>query len=225
MGATDCEVLRDGLIAQPANTLSSLAFVVVGAWIVVRGHRSAGHLRPWALLFGAAVAANGVGSVAFHGPGTAAGRWVHDLAIVAVLLVVIAYDTAALRRWSFATGTTVVAVGLLAAGGLLAVAPASSSYFLALAIPAAVAEVAVYRAGLRTPPWQRMTRAPAFYGVTAVLAVGAVAGTLGRTDGLLCRPESWAQGHALFHVAMAVVLGAWAVSAGLATVATEEAAP
>ena len=222
VGATDCELLRDGLIAQPANTLSSLAFVVVGVWIVVRGSRSPRETHPWALLFGAAVIANGVGSVLFHGPGSAPGKWLHDLAIASVLILVVAYDLSLLRRWSFEGGATTATVGLVLVGGLVAVAPTTSSFLLALAVPAAIAEVAVYRAGLRAPPWRNVKTAPAFYGAAAVLAVGAAAVALGRTGGLLCRPESLAQGHSLFHVAMAVTLGAWAASAVLATVAPRE---
>ena len=32
LGAGDCERLHDGLIAQPVNTASALAYVAVGAW-------------------------------------------------------------------------------------------------------------------------------------------------------------------------------------------------
>ena len=33
LGAGDCERLHDGLIAQPVNTASALAYVAVGAWL------------------------------------------------------------------------------------------------------------------------------------------------------------------------------------------------
>jgi hypothetical protein len=68
LGAGDCERLHDGLIAQPVNTASALAFVAVGAWLVSRRHVG----------FGLAVAAAGVGSVDFHGPGSPAARMLHD---------------------------------------------------------------------------------------------------------------------------------------------------
>ena len=51
LGAGDCERLGDGLIAQPVNTASALAYVAVGAWLAGRG------LRPGA------------------GPARAGGRW------------------------------------------------------------------------------------------------------------------------------------------------------
>ena len=79
---SDCERIRPGLIGQPANTISSLAFVAaaVPIWRLARSPRS----RAWKLV-AAALAFEGVGSVAYHGPG---GRWsktIHDIGIVALV--------------------------------------------------------------------------------------------------------------------------------------------
>ena len=75
LGAGDCERLHDGLIAQPVNTASALAYVPVGAWLL--GRRQVG--------FGVAVAAAGVGSVDYHGPGSPAARLLHDGTLYAVV--------------------------------------------------------------------------------------------------------------------------------------------
>jgi hypothetical protein len=75
LGAGDCERLHDGLIAQPVNTASALAYVAVGAWLL--GRRQVG--------FGVAVAAAGVGSVDYHGPGSPAARLLHDAGLYAVV--------------------------------------------------------------------------------------------------------------------------------------------
>ena len=90
LGAGDCERLHDGLIAQPVNTASALAYVAVGAWLVGRGLRS-GEDPAWAhpagrgpVAFGLAVAAAGIGSVDFHGPGSPAARLLHDGGLYAV---------------------------------------------------------------------------------------------------------------------------------------------
>jgi hypothetical protein len=112
VGASDCEQLRDGLIGQPLNTLSSLAYVLVGVWIArrVRGR--------YATPFGVVVAALGVGSVAYHGPGTAAGRFVHDLSIATVLLFVAVVEIRAgraVRRRAASVGYRLAAAALLAA--------------------------------------------------------------------------------------------------------------
>lgn len=83
LGAGDCERLHGGLVAQPVNTASALAYVAVGAWLVGRGLR-AGPGRPLAVV-GLAVVAAGVGSVDYHGPGSPAARLLHDGGLYAVV--------------------------------------------------------------------------------------------------------------------------------------------
>jgi hypothetical protein len=87
LGAGDCERLHDGLIAQPVNTASALAYVAVGAWLLGRGLRPGpgdGPARPVTVAFGVAVAAAGLGSVDYHGPGSPAARLLHDGGLYAV---------------------------------------------------------------------------------------------------------------------------------------------
>jgi hypothetical protein len=78
LGAGDCERLHDGLIAQPVNTASALAYVAVGAWLAGRSVASGSPPDRRRLALGLAVAVAGVGSVDYHGPGSPAARWVHD---------------------------------------------------------------------------------------------------------------------------------------------------
>jgi hypothetical protein len=90
LGAGDCERLHDGLIAQPVNTASALAYVAVGAWLAGRGLRGdagglPGRSQGRIVAFGLAVAAAGVGSVDYHGPSSPAARWVHDGGLYAVV--------------------------------------------------------------------------------------------------------------------------------------------
>jgi hypothetical protein len=81
LGAGDCERLHDGLIAQPVNTASALAYVAAGAWLAGRGlRRDQGGM----VAFGLAVAAAGIGSVDYHGPGSPAARLLHDGGLYAV---------------------------------------------------------------------------------------------------------------------------------------------
>jgi hypothetical protein len=85
LGAGDCERLHDGLIAQPVNTASALALVAVGAWLAGQGLRTgAVPVRPATVGFGLVVAAAGVGSVDYHGPGSPAARLLHDGTLYAV---------------------------------------------------------------------------------------------------------------------------------------------
>ena len=69
LGASDCEALRDGWLGQPVNTLSSVAYIVAGAYVLWRGGPRVPAL---------ALAAVGVGSVLYHGPMTPGAGLAHD---------------------------------------------------------------------------------------------------------------------------------------------------
>ena len=78
---SDCEEIRPGLIGQPANTVSSLA-LVAAAWPIARAARR--RRQPaWAAV-AVATAVEGLGSVAYHGPGGRVAKAVHDAGLVAL---------------------------------------------------------------------------------------------------------------------------------------------
>jgi hypothetical protein len=119
LGAGDCERLHDGLIAQPVNTASALAYVAVGAWLVGRGLRSGAagqpsQRRPGTVAFGVAVAAAGIGSVDYHGPGSPAARLLHDGGLYAVVGLVVWHEVA--RRARRGRAAYLTALGATAAG-------------------------------------------------------------------------------------------------------------
>jgi hypothetical protein len=74
VAASDCERIHDGFIAQPANTLSSLAFVAAAVPLWKRGGAWRG--------VAAALAFEGLGSVAYHGPGGRVAKAIHDIGLV-----------------------------------------------------------------------------------------------------------------------------------------------
>ncbi len=100
----DCELLRAGWPVQPVNTVSALAFVVVGAVLWRQGARVP------AVLSGAV----GVGSVMFHGsPGTVSS-WLHDVTLYALVAV------AAVRVWRLLQVRRVpIVAGSVFGGGLV----------------------------------------------------------------------------------------------------------
>jgi hypothetical protein len=79
--AGDCEQVRPGLIGQPVNTITSMAYVIAATWVHQRASR-------WRIPWVAALTWLGVGSIAYHGPGTRAGKALHDSAIVALALTI-----------------------------------------------------------------------------------------------------------------------------------------
>lgn len=85
IGASDCEAIGDGWLAQPVNAVTSLAFVPAGAWVAGRARGLAGWRRWEGLALGGALVATGLGSLAFHGPQPPWARVAHDAPVVAVV--------------------------------------------------------------------------------------------------------------------------------------------
>jgi peptidoglycan/LPS O-acetylase OafA/YrhL len=78
-GASDCEALSSGLLAQPVATLSSLAFAAAAAWLAARLPA-----RPAAVAYAGLVGLVGAGSVLYHGPQWPGAELLHDVAIALV---------------------------------------------------------------------------------------------------------------------------------------------
>jgi hypothetical protein len=196
------------------NALSSLAYVAAGAALVARARsRPEGGAHPaprWLAAYGLATAANGLGGLAYHGPGGRAGRWLHDAALLATLGVAVAAEVAEASGRQLDSRQAAAAS---AVGAALAVAPAVSQAAQAgLGVGAVAADVA---AGLAAHDHRARRRAP-------LAALWVVAGGLhvaSRTGGPLCRPDSRLQGHAAWHALSALALWWWGRTA------TDPAAP
>ncbi len=81
LGASDCEHIADGLLAQPVAAVSSLAFVVAGGVVLWRTRGLSGGQHRAAVTYAGLLAATGLGSAVYHGPQTAGAQLMHDLPI------------------------------------------------------------------------------------------------------------------------------------------------
>jgi hypothetical protein len=157
-GRHDGEPLRGGLVAQPLSTGSSLAYVAAGVWL---WHRSSTTSRPGlAHALAGSIAANGVAGIGFHGPGDRFSHALHDAALAATGVAVVASGTDAASRWrggARPNPTLVLWAALAAAVG-------------------AVANVAGRRAATHGQPITGRIGHPVWHGLTAVaLALGGAA--------------------------------------------------
>ena len=75
LGGSDCEALRDGWLAQPVNSLSSLAYVGAAIFVARRTPN---------LLSAFALGAVGIGSLLYHGPMPAGANLAHNASIGAL---------------------------------------------------------------------------------------------------------------------------------------------
>jgi hypothetical protein len=195
IGEGDCERLRDGVLAQPFNAISSLGFVLAAAATARRALRRQGagfeHL-----LFPAVVGGTGIGSFLWHGPQPRCARRVHDVSMAWLLLYVSVFGApwrGRWRAWAYCLCCPAVAA-------LIAARPRSTTALHGLlALAAVTGEAATYRRGLRPlrTPYAR---------ALAATASGGIAFLLGRTGSPLCDPDRRTQLHGLWHLLAALAL-------------------
>jgi len=205
LGDSDCEFVESALLVQPINAVSSLAYSLVGAAIVVWAFNVSGHNRIVRIVFGVLMIATGVGSVMFHGPQGIGSQFLHDITFLTALLFLAVLNLTAARSrkasavWPyFIAGGIVVAVALVIAPGL------TNTLMIAVVVVLVASDVVLLRQSKRWTKWY----------VTALVASAVAVSmfVLGRTDGVLCDPSSTFQGHAVWHVLGAVALGAYFVA-------------
>ena len=181
MGAiVDCELIRSGFLAQPVNTITTLAFFVAGVWLLRR------QATFW---IGIALIVTGVGSFVFHGPMPSWGQWAHDASLSWLIVTVGGLHTR-WERWSRWPALAVLAL-------LVALLPQ-------LADPVAIALTVVVAGSIL---WRRPSRREAL--ALGLLGIAAVFGRLGSTGGPLCDPTSVFQPHGVWHVAAALSIAWW----------------
>jgi hypothetical protein len=180
--AADCERILQSWWGQPVNTVTAAAFIAAGALVWMRRRDGA---------TGILVASIGVGSIAFHGPMPSWGEFVHDASIVATLVWVLLVESKRTRLWPL--------------GFALA---AAASITPAIADPAQAVLAVGVLAAVSLPKDHRPRRLQS----VAILALGGLVGTLARTGGPLCNPDSLWQGHGFWHLAAAASLAIWGLS-------------
>ncbi len=200
---SDCEHVGRGLLAQPANTLSSLAYVLAGAMLLLRALAGRPSARLAPAVYAITAIGVGIGSAAFHGPMPAWGRFAHDLSIAVVLAFVIGYDAAFARHAGVSTGLAVFGGIAGSCAVVLALSPDAGNALDAVLVAGAVAtEIGA----ARSPAGSATIDGRVWIVAAGVLAIGVLLNALGRTDAPLCEPDSPAQLHAVWHVLTAFVL-------------------
>src|SRR5262245_17347642 len=207
--AAVCEQSRVEFLGEPANAVTSLAFVAAAVGILASHRRSRGRRNTpvrerQTAVFAALVAGTGVGSFIQHGPHPQWQAYAHDLPLAAVLMFVTTDAVSDLRERELSPAWWLVPVAAMVPA--VASGPTASTTLQAGMATAAIG-LSVVRARGR----------PALRGslIAAVLAAaaGAAIGTLtDRTS--LCRGDSLVQGHAIWHVLAAAALWRFAAAIG-----------
>ncbi|RXZ42016.1 ceramidase domain-containing protein [Crenobacter cavernae] len=135
-----CERLAPGLMAEPVNTLSNLAFFAA-AWLVWRRAASAGAWRARGRLLAALIALIGAGSFTFHAFATTWAEALDEFPILLFQLVFLGLYFRGVTGWGRAAVAGFLAAFVAAgvgAAGFPAVLNGSLVYLPALAVLSAI---------------------------------------------------------------------------------------
>ena len=126
IGGSDCEEIGEGLLVQPVNALSSLAFVAAGIAVAVRARGLDVAMKRQAWFFAALLVLTGLGSVIYHGPQWPGARFMHDAPIAVIVIQSLVTPVWRLVRkqpvlpgWTPKRGATLVVAWVLAAGSFI----------------------------------------------------------------------------------------------------------
>jgi glycerol-3-phosphate O-acyltransferase / dihydroxyacetone phosphate acyltransferase len=199
IAASDCERLDGDVLVQESNALSSLAFLGPAAVLAVGASR--GRYRRPVLLLAALSAAEGLGSLLFHGSPGSASKWLHDVAMVGMLVFAAAWHLGRFAGAADRAAVAAAAISVVAGGALLAAVPDAVDVLVGIAVVAIVAADLV----------ARRTRHGGVLGAPLVLTVlaGSTLWWTGRTGGPFCAPDSPLQPHAAWHVIVALAVLVW----------------
>lgn len=212
---SDCEFRDEWFAGQDVNTWSSLAYVVVGAVMVVVVIRRRLPRAFYALAV--AIAIEGIGSALYHGGTGDLAQYLHDVPLGAAAGFVAGWQVARMpwpgQGWEgrgalvgWAGGAVACAVGAAYGATNLAVA--------VITVVIVASDLFTRRRGL-TPVWTGS--------LIALAALAAGMWFLGRSGSPLCFDQSWLQPHGGWHVLSALLLLAWMDRA--AEVGSDDARP
>ncbi len=199
IGESDCEFIGSGLLAQPVNAVSSLAYAVFGGVVLLGMSKAKGRERTYRFVFGILLIATGIGSVLFHGPQGPGSKFLHDVTFLLTLLFIAIMSISGLMRWTGRVGWVTFFAASALISVLLTAWPSSTNLLAGTAAVVLVAsDVLGHRAGVMRMRW--------WAGAVVAMGIAVLMFVAGRTGSPLCDSASLFQGHSLWHVLSAGAL-------------------
>lgn len=209
MGGSDCESIGAGVLAQPINTVSSLAYTIIGVFVFGWAFAVSGRERTYRLVFGVLMAFTGIGSVLFHGPQSQGSQFTHDVTFLITLWFLGIGNLADRFAWSSGRRWTATALGSGVIAVTLVLSPAITNMVMVVGVVIlVVSDVLLRRQGRALSRW--------FVASFITITLAVTMFLLGRTGSPFCDPGSLFQGHAVWHLLGAAALGSYFVGTSLA---------
>ncbi len=209
-----CEAIRPGTIAQPANTWSSLGFVFM-ALLVLAAHfnetssktaslemsRKTKMTNAHVLVYGISLLCLGLGSTFYHASLTFVGQFFDVMGMYLLACFILLYNLSRVTPVSAVAFVMLYVVLNLVLATLLIVLPELRRYLFAVLILGALALAYLPRnAGQARINRSYLTEA------FLILVIAFIVFLLDLAK-IFCWPESWLQGHALWHLGGALAAG------------------
>lgn len=205
-----CEAARESFMRQPVNTISNLAFIVVGVLIAgTTGDNSFSPDAPnlmkrvagYRLTYGLGVIAIGLCSIFYHASLTAIGQWFDWLGIYILFAFVVFYNLTRLLPlphpvFAFGYGAAVIGLSVFTYFRI----DQRLNIFSDLLLLALVIE------GLGRIVRRPKIQSVYLLGALVSLFVGRYV-SIQMGIGALCVPTGWVQGHAIWHGLVALATG------------------
>ena len=208
-----CEAIHSGAIAQPSNTWSSFGFVLIGLLVVSHSRQVSSlkakpkKLNPmtvqlsYAVVYGISLVIIGLGSVCFHASLTFFGQIIDIMGMYLLVSFMLIYNISRMypiKQGSFFFAYLVLNLVLMYVQIQF---PAIRRYTFATMIVAALV-IEYQMKKKKNPSINKLF----FQAALLALGIGFCIWTLDVTN-VLCAPNSWAQGHAIWHILGAIATG------------------
>lgn len=187
-------------IRQPINTWSSFAFAAAALIVTVlrRRNDNSGLTSGYSLIFWWSLMVIGLGSAFYHASLTFVGQFFDVFGMHLLGGFMLIYAIGRLRNWRRSKLLWVYWVLVAAFAAILILLPDTRRYLFALVIVAALAVEFAHFRRTASPPDLRWL----IWGV-AIMALAFGIWILDNTH-LVCEPNNWLQGHAIWHIFGAV---------------------
>jgi hypothetical protein len=184
-------------IRQPSNTVSSLAFAVVGVWVLLQARetsRNSPFKTPHRVMFGISALMIGLGSAFYHASMTFVGQFFDIFGMYLLTGLMWVYALGRWNDWGIRT-MAMAYLGLNVALTVLQIGlPETRRYAFAIILLLALLTEAIV--------WKKLHPARDYRWFWGGLGAFTLAYLIWNLDnsGAWCDPHAWLQGHALWHI-------------------------